>query len=566
MIINGRKVPYTKIDAVREDQVLHLKFNELVAGSTIIDHSGLGNDGTEVGTLQQGLVGYFGRSVYMSGGINYVTVADDPSLQITGDLTIACWVWVEITSGDRCTLGKWLDPGGSTIYPAPYVLYFTRGYARFGRGNGTVRLLLNSDDQISSGRWYHVAVTMSGTATRFFINGVFDVERIISVTTADGGSAVGVGAGPAGNRGSTGMMDDVRIYNRALTDAEIATLASIKRSNSGYVGHWDLAEASGTTVDDSVFGNNGTIVGATQSYTGFYKNYLALEFDNTNDYVVVPHNQSSLTLTRNLSATAFVKVTNFADDNCICAKASTETGNPASPFIFKVTNTGALNFEVGDGSSSESVTSTDTLIAGQWHYVSVSKDGNDVSFFIDDDANSGNPHTLGGTVSLVDSGTDLYIGSVNNNVDHFNGLIQDVQLFNRSLTLQDNAFFHDQVDSLGEYGQLHIWYKLDETTGTTLEDFSKNHNDITFTQGVTLGQTGHINGSALFGGDAGAPDASVSVSNLPIIGIGVFTCSAWVKSSYTTDKQCIFSLNSSDDLAFYIDGSTDAVIIEIGAD
>jgi len=67
------------------------------------------------------------------------------------------------------------------------------------------------------------------------------------------------------NRRFNGLIDDVRIYNRALSETEIADLYKGNQVDStGLVGHWNFNEGSGTTAID-VSGNNntGTIYGAT---------------------------------------------------------------------------------------------------------------------------------------------------------------------------------------------------------------------------------------------------------------------------------------------------------------
>ena len=87
-----------------------------------------------------------------------------------------------------------------------------------------------------------------------------------------------------------GPLDDVRIYGRALSDAEVRALASPVRK---LIGHWELDESAGTSAPDSS-GNGlvGTLLsGPTWQPTGGPV-LGALEFDGSDDCVEVPYDIS----------------------------------------------------------------------------------------------------------------------------------------------------------------------------------------------------------------------------------------------------------------------------------
>jgi len=106
-----------------------------------------------------------------------------------------------------------------------------------------------------------------------------------------------------------GAIDEVRIYNKALTTADIQTLYQQTATSSstnvpGLVAYWNFDEGSGTiAADSSGNGNNGTLVNGP-SWTNGIKG-KALLFDGVDDNVTVP-NSNSLNLANSFTLSAWV--------------------------------------------------------------------------------------------------------------------------------------------------------------------------------------------------------------------------------------------------------------------
>src|SRR2546426_12527878 len=77
-------------------------------------------------------------------------------------------------------------------------------------------------DILSTNVWYHVALTYDGSIARLYVNGVLKDSRVYTVSLPDG-NLFHVGEGVSGNRWN-GVIDEVRVFSRALTGAEIAGL------------------------------------------------------------------------------------------------------------------------------------------------------------------------------------------------------------------------------------------------------------------------------------------------------------------------------------------------------
>ena len=152
---------------------------------------------------------------------DFVSVPDSPALELTNQFTFAFWVKVSAGAANIAYIGKVNYSGPtkngyfvSTGNPGNYlyVNLFNNGVrnGRCSTAQGVVR------DQT----WQHYAITYDGTNIRIYLNGVQN-------TVCGAGGGAGTDGTPLSiggiNPGSpTGIMDEVRIYNRALSAQEIA--------------------------------------------------------------------------------------------------------------------------------------------------------------------------------------------------------------------------------------------------------------------------------------------------------------------------------------------------------
>jgi hypothetical protein len=122
---------------------------------------------------------------------------------------------------------------------------------------------------IKTGTWHHLVVTIDYTIWKIaaYLDGSKLGEQSSTTLTKPKITWMTIGSG--GSTFFKGVIDEVRIYNKALSDA---TVIDHYNNGTGYYGRpepgllagWHFDEATGTTANDySGNGNNGTIVGAT---------------------------------------------------------------------------------------------------------------------------------------------------------------------------------------------------------------------------------------------------------------------------------------------------------------
>jgi hypothetical protein len=178
------------------------------SGTTAVDWSGHNNNGTFVGNPLW-VAGQDGDALEFDGD-DWVDCGSTSELNITGAISIACWVNPAGLSGDNAFAGR---NGAYAIKSSSDHLRFTTPGILDHDGFNTI---------LQIHIWQHVAVTFQPDQNNglvFYLNGV-ETERMTS-------SALNSGAGPfliGNNQWSQfyeGMIDDVRVYNKVLTADEI---------------------------------------------------------------------------------------------------------------------------------------------------------------------------------------------------------------------------------------------------------------------------------------------------------------------------------------------------------
>ena len=122
---------------------------------------------------------------------------------------------------------------------------------------------------LEPGVWHHVAVSFDGSAWRLYLDGAPDGDLAVGATPRHDsvqhfglGTAIDSTGAPAGAFG--GALDEVRVWDRARTPAEIAEgLALTLESGEGLVARWALDETAGAVATDTLGRHPGSVVGAT---------------------------------------------------------------------------------------------------------------------------------------------------------------------------------------------------------------------------------------------------------------------------------------------------------------
>jgi hypothetical protein len=207
----------TPVSSLPAGLVAAYGFNE-GAGSTVTDASGNGNAGAITGATWT-TQGKFGSALSFDGSSSLVVIPGSSSLNVTTGMTLEAWIFPTATqSGWRTIMQREVDAyflnastdagplrpgGGATI-----------------SGNG---LVVTGPTASPVSGWTHIAMTFDGNTLTLYVNGTPVATRGATGAVQTNTNALRIGGNVPYGEFFTGIIDEVRVYNRALTAAEIQT-------------------------------------------------------------------------------------------------------------------------------------------------------------------------------------------------------------------------------------------------------------------------------------------------------------------------------------------------------
>lgn len=196
------------------------------SSSVAYDYSGSNATGTWTGTAT-GTNGYYSAGKVGSwagafdGASTYVRTSWTPN--VIGGITLSAWVKLSTTIVSQESL--YGSPGGSSASEIRLSANGLGDIALGGYSNGVNAYRDFPFGVASSGIWYFVTVTFDGTTVRAYNNGSLIGSQSLSAPPATWGSNLAIGRRDMSNgQYFNGLIDDVRIYNRALSAAQIAAM------------------------------------------------------------------------------------------------------------------------------------------------------------------------------------------------------------------------------------------------------------------------------------------------------------------------------------------------------
>ena len=394
------------------------KFDER-AGTTACDSSGKGNTGTLVnGPLWA--VGKVGGALYFDGVDDNITIADSNSLDVSSSFTLSAWVNPASTFTDF-----------RSILVKNYKYYL---YASVGGYCGNGAPLAGFDEQTTNtvcqpaplppNIWTHLAATYNGSTLTLYRNGVAVGTSTTSKTLSASAGTMQIGANQFGEN-FKGLIDEVRVHNRALTNAEIQGIFQQESAvrESGLIAHWRFDEGTGTTASDSSGGGNvGTLTNGPQWTDG--RIAKGLFFDGIDDNVTVA-DSNSLDLSSSFTLSAWVNPASSSTDfRSIMVKnykyflyssaAGSCSGNPLAGF---------------NEQTSYTLCQASPLPANTWTHLAATYTGSILTLY----RNGVGVGTANIAKTLSATGGTLQIGASQFG-ENFKGLIDEVRIHNRALT------------------------------------------------------------------------------------------------------------------------------------
>ena len=529
------------------------------SGSKAGDASGNGNTGTVTGATWT--AGNRGNSLDFNGTDQHVIVNASSVLNPTTSLTVSAWIKPDAVDNEWSPV---VESGGNLNSGTGYFFgYYTATNSFvFEVGDG-------SYDSVSVtlpvGRWYHVVGTYSASGNLYlYVNGAqvgTHSHTVASISYDSNPFTIGkLAYCCATGHHFDGQIDDVRIYNRALSATDVSALyqsGQVTRksvSNSGLVGYWPLNDGSGYKAGDSSGnGNTGTITGASWT-TG--KKGGALNFNGSSDYAAASTTPALDMVNTDMTVSAWIYIAGGAGTYRIIASKNDGLNSPT--YEFGISNTNKILWYQEFGGSALKFSNTSPSL-NQWHQVAfVFNDSAKTGTFYLDGAADG---AVSGLIGMETTTAPLYIGvdapTGANEMSFFNGKIDDLRIYSRALSATEIAALYTQNETKVNASQnskmtdglVGLWsFDGPDVTSATAYDRSGNSRDSTLT-GSPVPAIGKIGQGMSFTGSGqyarGGSFSEAGTSNR------AYTFSAWVKpATGETDGNIIHMSSQTDGMGW----------------
>ena len=306
--------------------------------------------------------------------------------------------------------------------------------------------------KVTDTAFHHYSYTRSGDTHKLFMDGV---EVTGDTFTGSPGDTSGIELAIGALRHDSlpggfccyfgGIIDEVEIFNRALSEAEIRSI--FKAGPAGKIKPQPVEPPAGMVswwpgdghAMDIIDGNGGALQNGATFADG--KVSHAFSLDGVDDFVLVP-DSPNLNITGDVTVDLWAKRTSFGAISFLIAKGGGVIGGVDVPTAyllgFNPSDELRASFELADGSGVD--LTAQVVVDDAFHHYAYVRGGNTHELFID------GVLVTGGTFTGIPgdtSGLPLVIGGLRTDSDptgfesHFVGLIDEIEIFNRALTADE---------------------------------------------------------------------------------------------------------------------------------
>jgi hypothetical protein len=522
--------------------------------------------GNHSGTTPFGIAyqsGVVGEAFDFDGSHRRVSIADSPALQLTNAMTLEGWVYPRAYGGfitfrgdNRPGLDNWT------------IDTYDSGFVKFS--------LVDPDNNaavirapLALNAWQHIAATwdrISGDL-KLYLNGDLAAQTnspLVPIGVLDPAYEPAVGIG---NHGGTfhqfpfnGLIDELGIYNQALSAAQIAAIAAAGDAGkcpstnpppvtcvnppadlvSWWRGEGDGADGSGQ--------NHGDLLGGSGFTSGMVGQTLS--FDGGSGHLRVA-DHPSLRLTNSLTVEGWVYPINISGYHCIVSKWDAVPGPDQRSYSIGLHPDGRAYLVVspsGTDFGAGVVFSSSPVPSNQWTHLAVTYDGNALRIFTNGVPSNKTDYSQGIFAGTSDLGIGAnvggtVVGDVNSPFSApFSGLIDDLSLYRRALEPNEIAAIY-AAGSAGKCtstnpppvvcvpapGGMVSWWRADA-------DATDSHGQ---NDGVLIGETTFVTGQVGTAFWFDGVNDGVMVADAAELNVGPgqdFTIEAWIQAEpHATD-------------------------------
>ena len=429
-----------------------------------LDSSGNNNNPTfNSATLTADRFGNPNSAYYFDGTSSYIQIPNSSSLNAGNTISISVWVKPTGFYGGSCQVNYIMQKGSTTT--GGYGLEFSsQGYS----SGGTCSLPLDTLHQnfygptayansnpyqpyIKENSWYHVVYVFDGSKAKVYINNVLSLTTTENFTSFSNNLPMYLGSyGDASYPyWFKGVLDDIRIYKRAIDSSEVRELYTAPNPTVTPSKPLTLKDSliayypfTGNDLDSSGYNNNPSFNNAILTTDRFGNANSAYSFNGSNSYIQIP-GSTSLNTGPAVSLSLWVKPNGFYTGTCggnylLCKGLESETGygavfsataydnklginqcnypaDTAHQFFYGMITAGSPNLFIHTGS---------------WYHLVYTNNGSVSKLYVNDSLISTNSATI------KFNSNDIYLGryfSIASTPYWLNGVLDDIRIYNRAI-------------------------------------------------------------------------------------------------------------------------------------
>ena len=422
--------------------------------------------------------------------------------QPTGDVSVSMWInFNSISSAQK----EFLDWVGNSSVPTIRINTYNSSDLRFAIGNGS-RYISADSLSVTTGVWYHIAYSLdrSANAATLYFNG----QALGSTITISGSSSdtqgLFIGSNHDENRFSDCIIDQVRIFDKALSSSEVTTLYGESNTSTTKSTTDIFNDGSGVALYEFEEGAKDT--GGVTGYIGD-----GGIFNGTN-YIVTPELGDRTTF----SYSFWMNMSNASDSDKFIF------GEQVGGQIF--VSSGALR--IYSNSATRNFSGSPTVSNDTWHHIVLSVSSGTATVYVDN-INKG---TSSDTSTAITA--PLYMGTastaVGNTTYAMQGVLDQVRIFNKAISSSEVTALYGETSASATKSTTDIF---SDSSGIALYELEGNAND-------TGGVTGRTSGTeaAVF---TNADNSSFNLGNATVVN-NSFGVSFWVKMNKISQSENVY--------------------------
>ena len=430
----------------------------------IVDASLLDNTGP---TLTEGVSG---SAYYFDGAGDYIDIGNDPSLQ-TELFTITAWIETSDIGRSWQTIVSY-EQGSHAVSVVNGRVTYGWQWIFVENVKGT--------SEVRTGEWVFVTVTRdSDNKVCIYVNGELEKSTVVNTESRFLRSAK-IGGDTIDGEWFNGLIDEVAIYNKALSMEEIQRLyqspETMTGGEAGLVGYWNFDYDDGDIVkDSSSMHNDGKLCHAigvrepeskpAESKPELAEGILgnAYYFDGDGDYIDIGNDPSLQT--ELFTITAWIETSDIG--RSWQTIVSYEQGSHAVSVVNGRVTYGWQWIFV------ENVKGTSEVRTGEWVFVTVTRDSdNKVCIYVNGELEKSTVvNTESRFLRSAKIGGDTIDG------EWFNGLIDEVAIYKKALSMEEIQRLYQSPETMtGSQAGLVGYWNFDNDEGDVVKDASQYYN------------------------------------------------------------------------------------------